>query len=666
MPTDTDLGELLLRWEESRQQGRTVSIAELCAARPDLAEELERRIRAVEAMERRFGMGEATVDSGPSDASAAEGTRKNHDLPPVPPQIPGYEVLELLGQGGMGVVYKARHVQLKRLVALKMVRSESHVRHLARFRVEAEAVARLQHPNIVQIYDVGDSEGRPYFSMEYVDGGSLAQRLDGGPLPPRQAAKLVATLADAVHFAHQRGVIHRDLKPANVLVSRGPGAGKQEMVHHTPATTQVGLTTGDAPLPPQQIKITDFGLAKRLDGDSHLSSAGGPTQSGVILGTPSYMAPEQASGKTREVGTAVDVYALGAILYEMLTGRPPFRGESPMDTLLQVMSRDPVPPTREQPRVPRDLEIICLKCLEKSPAHRYASAAALADDLRRYLDGQPIAARPISLPRRLLKWARRRPEVATLAGVLFCALVGLGARAAWVHYQEQQEPQQTAVRLAPRARQLLQQYCYSCHGQDPKHIEGNLDVLQYHVLVDPERDPRLVVRQDVAASYLIHRIEDGTMPPRKEEEFPRMSSDELEVLKKWVAGGAPPWPDPVPDEPPEQQPTPRSTAVKEIFRAHCQECHNIEEPRKGIIILNHDLLVAKRKVVIPGDPQQSVLFQTLFLKDPKKRMPPPDMDELTSDEINQIRRWIAEGAAPFPREHKAWKGKGAEGGKAGG
>jgi len=337
-----------------------------------------------------------------------------------------------------------------------------------------------------------------------------------------------------------------------------------------------------------------------------------------------------------------------------------------MDTLLQVMSRDPVPPTREQPKVPRDLEIICLKCLEKAPAHRYASAAALADDLRRFLDGQPIAARRISLPRRLFKWARRRPEVATLAGVLLCALVGLGARAAWLHHQQQQEPGQTALRLAPRAQQLLQQYCYSCHGQDRKHIEGNLDVLQYQSLIDPQRDPRLVVPHDVAASYLIHRIEDGTMPPRKEEEFPRMSSDELEVLKKWVAGGAPPFPEPDPEEPPEAQPTPRSIAVKGIFRAHCHGCHNIEEPRKGIIILNHDLLVGKRKVVVPGDPQQSLLFQSLFSKDPKKRMPPPDMDELSADEIDQIRRWISEDAAPFPREHKAWKGKETEAGKAGG
>jgi serine/threonine protein kinase len=660
MPTDTDLGELLLRWEESRQQGRSVSIEELCAARPDLADELKRRIRAVEAMERRLGVGDATVDSSPSEASAAEGT-KNGDVPAPPPQIPGYEVLELLGQGGMGVVYKARQVQLKRLVALKMVRLESHTRHLARFRVEAEAVARLQHPNIVQIYDVGDVEGRPYFSMEYVEGGSLAQRIDGRPLPPRQAAELVATLADAVHFAHQRGVVHRDLKPANVLVSGGEVGGKQEITHHTPPTTQVALATPFAPLPPQQIKITDFGLAKRLDGDSHLSSAGGPTQSGVILGTPSYMAPEQASGKTREVGTAADVYALGAILYELLTGRPPFRGESPMDTLLQVMSRDPVPPTREQPRVPRDLEIICLKCLEKSPAHRYASAAALADDLRRFLDGQPITARSISVPRRLVKWARRRPEVATLAGVLVCALLGLGGWAAWTHYQEQQEPRLTAVRLAPRARQLLRQYCYSCHGQDPKHIEGNLDVLNYDTLLDAARDPRLVARNDVAASYLIHRIEDGTMPPRKEEEFPRMSSDELDVLKKWVAGGAPVFPDPDPDEPPEPKPTPRSIAVKGIFGAKCHECHNIEEPRKGIMILNHDLLIGKRKVVVPGDPEQSLLYQTLFNKDPKKRMPPPDADGLTQGEIDQIRLWILEGAAPFPREHKARKGKEADG-----
>ena len=383
--------------------------------------------------------GEATVDSGPSQELPTEAARPAEPASvPKDLQIPGYEVLGLLDQGGMGVVYKARQVQLKRTVALKMIRAESPAggQRLARFRAEVEAVARLQHPNIVQIYDVGESAGRPYFSMEFVEGGSLAQVVAAHPLPAGQAAKLVARLAEATHFAHQRGIVHRDLKPANVLLQQPENADDK--------SSDSGQTTADF-IP----KITDFGLAKRLDVDSGLSAPGGQTQSGVILGTPSYMAPEQAAGKVREVGPPADVYALGAILYETLTGRPPFRGETPMDTLLQVMSADPVPPSREQPKVPRDLETICLKCLEKSPSRRYASAAALADDLHRFLNGQPIAARTISPLQRAVKWCCRRPEAAALLAVFLCALLGLAARTAWVYHQTQQESRLTAVRLRP-------------------------------------------------------------------------------------------------------------------------------------------------------------------------------------------------------------------------
>jgi serine/threonine protein kinase/mono/diheme cytochrome c family protein len=668
MPSDPDLSELLLHWDEARQQGRPISPEELCAPHPELLPELKRRIVAVEAMERRLGMGDATVDSGPSGL-AGQAAENNGARPPENPRIPGYEVLGLLGQGGMGVVYKARQVQLKRLVALKMIRAETHTRHLARFRVEAEAVARLQHPNIVQIYDIGESEGRPYFSMEFIEGGSLAQQIAGRPLPPRQAAALVATLADAVHFAHQRGVVHRDLKPANVLVNDGVLSGG--VMNGGTETTQAPVityhshttTTHHSPLTTHHIKITDFGLAKRLDGDSALSAVAGQTQSGVILGTPCYMAPEQASGKTRDVGTPADVYALGAILYETLTGRPPFRGETPMETLLQVMSSDPVPPSREQRQVPRDLETICLKCLEKSPGRRYASAAALASDLRRFLDGQPIAARPISLPRRVVKWARRRPETAALIALLLCAVLGVAGRAAWVYYRDQEEARLaeqrraeqarlTAVELAPRARQILRQYCYDCHGLDPKFIEGKkLDVLNHALLLDPKRS--LVVPYDVVASRLIHRIEDNSMPPEEEEEFPRMASDEIEVLKKWVAGGAPPFAEPGPDDRLPPRPTKLAIEVKAIFSEKCHECHRIGFAKNGIKILNHDLLVAKRKVVVPGDPGQSVLYQSLLSKDPKKVMPPPDHGELLPEEITTIRRWILEGAGPFPREHKA-------------
>jgi WD40 repeat protein len=313
--------------------------------------------------------------------------------------IPGYEVLSTLGRGGMGVVYKARQTRLGRLVALKMILSGAHAGEadLARFRTEAEAIARLQHPSIVQIFEIGEHEGKPFFSLELCPGGSLEKKLNGTPLPAREAAALVETLARAMHAAHEQHVIHRDLKPANVLLAEDG----------TP-------------------KITDFGLAKKLD-------EAGQTADGAVMGTPSYMAPEQAGSRpdAQAIGPAADVYALGAILYECLTGRPPFKAATPLDTILQVVADEPVPPTRLQSRTPRDLETICLTCLHKEPARRYASALALGDDLRRFRAGEPIAARPASAVERLVKWARRRPTAAALLAVCLLAAVLLGALAAY-------------------------------------------------------------------------------------------------------------------------------------------------------------------------------------------------------------------------------------------
>ncbi len=340
-----------------------------------------------------------TLNEPPAPAPGAAG-------PPPPPFVPaGYEFLGELGRGGMGVVYRARQAGLNRLVAVKMILAGRHAgpNVLARFRAEAEAVAALHHPNIVQIYEVGERDGLPYFSLELVEGGSLDDRLDGTPWPARAAAELVAGLARAMHYAHSRGVIHRDLKPANILLVAGDGwrvAGE-----HGPASSPATRHPSPSTLIP---KITDFGLAKQLD------SAGGRTRTGDILGTPSYMAPEQAGGKSKEIGPACDIYALGAILYELLTGGPPFRAETALDTILQVTSADPVPPRRLVPKLPCDLETICLKCLEKGPAQRYASAGALADDLQRFLDHKPILARPTTAWQRLAKWARRRPAVAAL------------------------------------------------------------------------------------------------------------------------------------------------------------------------------------------------------------------------------------------------------------
>jgi tetratricopeptide (TPR) repeat protein len=345
------------------------------------------------------------------------------------PAIAGYDVLERLGSGGMGVVYKARHRGLNRLVALKMIRADklTPADGLTRLRVEADAVARLCHPNILQIYDIGEADRLPFVALELLDGGRLDHRLAGTPQPPRQAAELLITLARAVQVAHDAGIVHRDLKPSNVLYN-----------------------SDGVP------KIADFGLAKRVDSDD------GQTPSGLIMGSPSYMAPEQARGQSRAVGPAADVYALGAILYEMLTGRPPFKGETPMETMRQVLDDDPVAPSGLVPRVPRDIETIALKCLHKDPARRYESAQALADDLHHYLRGEPIRARRTPAWERGVKWARRRPLVAAswvFSGVLVFG--GALAAAAWersarfrAEWQAKwnQEQQEIGSRLIDQAR----------------------------------------------------------------------------------------------------------------------------------------------------------------------------------------------------------------------
>jgi hypothetical protein len=297
---------------------------------------------------------------------------------PVAPTVPGYEIVRELGRGGMGVVYEARQVGLNRTVALKMILAGGHASagDVDRFRTEAEAVGRLLHPNIVQVYETGTNAGLPYFSLEFCPGGSLDRKLDGTPWEPMPAAALIETLARAIQHAHDRGIVHRDLKPANVLLS----------ADGTP-------------------KVTDFGLAKRLDSDA------GPTRTGAGFGTPSYMAPEQADA-CKTAGPAADTYALGAVLYELLTARPPFKAANWVDTVLQVVSDDPVPPTRLNPKTPRDLETICLKCLAKEPAKRYESAAALAEDLRRFQANEPITARPAGVWDRAAKWSGRNPLAA--------------------------------------------------------------------------------------------------------------------------------------------------------------------------------------------------------------------------------------------------------------
>ncbi len=358
---------------------------EACRSCPELLPEVRRRWRQM-----------CGVDA---DVRALFPTPPDHggETPPpfqdatVLPQIPGYTPEFLLGRGGMGVVFRARHLRLNRTIALKMLLAGAYAgpRERERFLREAEAVASLRHPNVVQVYDASDHEGRPFFTMEFVEGGSLAQKLIGVPQSARQSAQLLAPLAEAVQSAHQGGIVHRDLKPANIL-----------------------LTADGTP------KVSDFGLARRLDGEPGL------TRTGTVVGTPSYMAPEQVQGRSDELGPATDTYALGAIFYELLTGRPPFRAETAAETLRQVVSREPVSPSRLNAAVPRDAETICLKCLEKNSARRYSSSAALAEDLRRFQRDEPIVARPVGPVERSLRWARRKPTMAALVATAL-ALVGL-------------------------------------------------------------------------------------------------------------------------------------------------------------------------------------------------------------------------------------------------
>jgi hypothetical protein len=380
------LRELLaLELELRREGGERPSPGDYRERFPDQVEVVGQAFRLAD----RVAAGSAAVPG--LDIDTTETGLPGRAAPPCrSPSIPGYQVLAELGRGGMGVVYLAHRVLLNRPCALKMILAGAHAGPEAsvRFLAEAETIARLRHEGIVQIYGIGDHDGCPYIELEYLEGGSLAQALDGTPRPGRQAAALVRTMADAVGAAHRQGIVHRDLKPANVL-----------------------LTADGRP------KVADFGLAKTLGADSGL------TRTESVLGSPSYMAPEQADGRSRDAGAAADIYALGAILYELLTGRPPFRGATVLQTLEQVKSAEPIPPSRFQPGLARDVETICLKCLQKEAGHRYATAGDLAEDLWRFLDGHAIRARRAGAAERTWRWCRRNPVVAGLLGLLTAFIV---------------------------------------------------------------------------------------------------------------------------------------------------------------------------------------------------------------------------------------------------
>ncbi|HZY87071.1 MAG TPA: serine/threonine-protein kinase, partial [Gemmataceae bacterium] len=428
MPAQSEerLHAVLHAYLEATDAGRPDDREALLRAHPDLRDELAAFFADEERLDRlasSVAPGRRPTGAGPDTMPHAEG-----QAPACPSSFGDYELLAEVARGGMGVVYKARQVSLGRVVALKTILAGrlASPEDVARFRGEAEAVACLDHPHIVPVYEVGECDGRHFFSMKLMEGGSLADRLRGHapgappPLDARQAAELIEAVARAVHHAHQRGVLHRDLKPANVLL--------------------------DAQGRPH---VTDFGLAKRAG----QPPAAGPTQTGAIVGTPAYMAPEQARGEGRRLTTAADVYSLGAILYELLTGRPPFQGPTALDVLAQVLDREPARPRSLGVRLAPDLEAVCLRCLEKDPARRYASAEALADDLRRWLRGEPTEARPGTAWGRALRWARRRPREAALAGVsALAALALVGAAVALGYNSRLDEARRRAEDEAANAR----------------------------------------------------------------------------------------------------------------------------------------------------------------------------------------------------------------------
>jgi serine/threonine-protein kinase len=458
MPDDARILELV---EEVLDSNRTPE--EVCAREPELLADVEACLKECRGV--RFLIDDMFPTTPLEDDSGAQsGTGERL------PTIPGYEVLDVLGRGGNGIIYRVRHLKLDRVVALKMLLSGGYAgpAEVARFLREARSVAALQHPNIVQVYDVGEVEGCPYFTMELVSGGSLAGKLAGVPQTAHYSASLIETIARAVAFAHTAGFIHRDIKPANVLLTADGTA-----------------------------KVSDFGLARHFEGPSDV------TLGAARVGTPSYMPPEQVTGKPGTVGPPADVYGLGATIYEMLTGRPPFRGESAAETERQLLSREPVPPSQLNAKVPRDLETICLKCLQKEPTRRYATADALADDLKRFNEGRPIHARPVGWAERSWRWCKRNP---TAAGFLLTAiaLVGLASGGGTWFFQQRARHQ---IELRSDIGATMTQAANLRKGFHFREAQGLLDQAQQRLEPSGPAELRAQVQHAMDDVHLVERLE---------------------------------------------------------------------------------------------------------------------------------------------------------------
>jgi tetratricopeptide (TPR) repeat protein len=517
MADDEQFTRMLVAWEQALTTGTDPAEPDSSITPPDLRQRLERGRTCLQLLHRvlprRKGAASASTGAGP-DATFS--------------RLGRFEIRGELGRGTSGIVFLAYDPQLCREVALKVPRVEALVNPEGRERFlrEARAAAALDHPNVVAIYDVGEAGPVCYIASAYCPGMTLAAWLKrrADPVPVREAAALMAILANAVQHAHERGIVHRDLKPANILLQNDEhGTMNDERKKSATAPFIIYHSSFINP------KITDFGLAKYLD------AGAAQTQSGAIVGTPQYMAPEQARGKNREVGPAADVYALGAILYELLTGRPPFRGDTTLETLEQVCSAEPVPPRRLRPKLPRDLQTVCLKCLEKEPRRRYAGAAALAEDLRRVLDGRPVQARPSGAVGRTLKWARRQPVVAALTAILLVAVVALvagglryhvGMRAALHQTDSQKRRAQENLRKALAAvDQLLTRVGDKKLAPVPQAEAVRKDLLQdalrfYEDLLAEQADePDL--RQETARAYrrLGRILEDLMQSARAEQAY---------------------------------------------------------------------------------------------------------------------------------------------------